>query len=244
MNMFRNLFMVCTGGVLLVGCALPPDPPVEDTLGSALVGVGQQPVANLNSPAAAKPDKPKKPTPEELEAIEDAKMERRILAMAHYAAGVAHRERGEGREATEEFYKAALADPTNEKIVMEVVQILLRSRQREKLFQLLIKATEDPDAPANIHALLAANYLERKKPDLAKAAAENAIRKGPKLIVGYKSLIQVYRQEVGKGAKRTAQIRKVLDRAMEQKEVSTPYQVDWRSCSLVILSWAKKLRTN
>jgi len=240
MNMFRNLFMVFTGGVLLVGCALPPDPPVEDTLGPALAGIGQQPVANLNTPAAAKPDKPKKPTPEELEAIEDAKMERRILAMAHYAAGVAHRERGEGREATEEFYKAALADPTNEKIVMEVVQILLRSRQREKLFQLLIKATEDPDAPANIHALLAANYLERKKPDLAKVAAENAIRKGPKLIVGYKSLIQVYRQEAGKGAKRTAQIRKVLDRAMEQKEVSTPYQVELALMLLGYLELDKK----
>ena len=108
-----------------MGCALPSDPPIEDTLGPALAGIGQQPVANLNTPAVAKPDKPKKPTPEELEAIEDAKMERRILAMAHYAAGVAHRERGEGREATEEFYQAALADPTNEKIVMEVVQILL-----------------------------------------------------------------------------------------------------------------------
>ena len=226
MNMFRNLFMVFTGGVLLVGCALPSDPPVEDTLGPALARIGHQSVANLNTPAAAKPDKPKKPTPEDLEAIEDARMERRILAMAHYAAGVAHRERGEGREATEEFYQAALADPTNEKIVMEVVQILLRSRQSEKLFQLLIKATKDPEAPANIHALLAANYLERKKPDLAKVAAENAIRKGPKLIVGYKSLIQVYRQEAGKGAKRTAQIRKVLDRAMEQKEVSTAYQVE------------------
>ena len=117
MNMFRNLCVVFTGGVLLGGCALPSDPPIEDTLGPALAGIGQQPVANLNTPAVAKPDKPKKPTPEELEAIADAKMERRILAMAHYAAGVAHRERGERKEASEEFYQAALADPTNEKIV-------------------------------------------------------------------------------------------------------------------------------
>jgi len=218
--------MVFMGGLFLAGCALPADPPIEETLGPALAGAGQQLVANLNPPATLKPDKPKKPTPEELEAAEDAKMERRIRAMAHYAAGVAHRERGEGKEAVEEFYQAALADPTNEKVVMEVVQFLILSRQKDKLFQLLIKTTKDPEAPANLHALLAANYLERKKPELAKVAAENAIRKGPKLIVGYRSLVQIYRQEAKNGAKRNAHIRKVLDRAMTQTDVPAPYQVD------------------
>ena len=240
MNMFRNLFTVFTGGVWLVGCTLPADPPIEDTLGLALVGISQQPVANLDSAATTKPDKPKKPTPEELEAAEDAKMERRIRAMAHYAAGVAHRERGEGEEAVEEFYQAALADPTNEKVVMEVVQFLLLSRQKGKLFQLLVRATKDPEAPANLHALLAANYLERKKPELAKVASENAIRKGPKLIVGYKSLIQIYRQEAKNGARRTEQIRKVLDRAMTQTDVPAPYQVELALMLLGYLELDKK----
>ena len=91
--------MVFTGGLFLAGCALPADPPIEETLGPALAGTSQQLVANLDPPATPKPDEPKKPTTEELEAAEDAKMERRIRAMAHYAAGVAHRERGEGKEA-------------------------------------------------------------------------------------------------------------------------------------------------
>jgi tetratricopeptide (TPR) repeat protein len=232
--------MVVAGGLVHVGCALPVDPPVEETLGSILAGASQQPVANLDPPAIAQPDKPKKPTPEELEAAEDAKMERRIRAMAHYAAGVAHRERGERKEASEEFYHAALADPTNEKVVMEVVRFLLLSRQKDKLFQLLIKATKDPDAPANLHALLAATYLERKKPELAKVASENAIRKGPKLIVGYKSLMQIYRQETKDGAKRTKQIRKVLDRAMAQTDVPAPYQVELALMLLGYLELDKK----
>ena len=238
--MFRNLIMVVAGGLVHVGCALPVDPPVEETLGPILAGANQRSVANLDPPATSKPDKPKKPTPKELEAAEDVKIERRIRAMAHYAAGVAHRERGERKEASEEFYQAALVDPTNEKVVMEVVQFLLISRQKDKLFQLLIKATKDPDAPANLHALLAATYLERKKPELAKVASENAIRKGPKLIVGYKSLIQIYRQEAKDGAKRTKQIRKVLGRAMAQTDVPAPYQVELALMLLGYLELDKK----
>ena len=83
--------------------------------------------------------------------------------MAHYAAGVAHRERGEHKEAAEEFVQAALVDPSNNKVVMEVVRSLVVSRQKDKLFQLLTKATKDPEASANLHALLADIYLERKK---------------------------------------------------------------------------------
>jgi len=239
-NIFRNLIMIFTGGLLLAGCSLPADPPAEQTLGLALAGTIQQPVGHLDPPTTTKAAEPKKPTSEELEAAEDAKMERRIRSMAHYAAGVAHRERGEHKEAAEEFFQAALIDPANEKVVMEVVQFLVVSRQKEKLFQLLIKATKDPAAPANIHALLAAAYLERKKPELAKVAAENAIRKAPKLIVGYKSLIQAYRQEAKNGANRTGQIRKTLERAMTQTDVPAPYQVELALMLLGYLELDKK----
>ena len=60
-------------------------------------------------------------------------MERRIKAMAHYAAATAHRERGENDEALEEYYQAALADPTDQKVMMEVVQLLVMSRKQDKL---------------------------------------------------------------------------------------------------------------
>jgi len=219
---FRNLILGCTGGLLLVGCAAPPDPPVAQTLGPVLEGI-THPVFNLAPP---KKDSPKELTPEEKEAAEDAKIARRIDALAHYGAAVAHRERGEEKQAVEEFYKAALADPSNEKIVMEVVQILMVSRQGNKLFQLLVQATKDPEAPANLHALLAASYLDRKKPELAKVAANNAIRRGPKMIAGYKSLVQVYRHEIRTGAKRTKEIRKALDGALKQKDVKADFQVE------------------
>ena len=94
-------------------------------------------------------------------AAEDANMERRIKAMAHYAAATSHRERGENDEAFEEYYQAALADPTDQKVMMEVVQLLVMSRKQDKAFKLLIEATKNPAAPAELHA--ARRYLPGKE---------------------------------------------------------------------------------
>ena len=219
---FGYLTPVFVGALLHTGCALPPDPPVQQTLGPALEqsGLIEQPKPVSNGAPTTEL------TPEQKRAAEDANMERRIKAMAHYAAATAHRERGENDEAFEEYYQAALADPSDNKVMMEVVQLLVMSRKQDKAFKLLIEATKNPAAPAELHALLAATYLEKKKPDLAQAAANHAIKKAPKSIVGYKTLMQVFRYEMRQGAKRSKQIREVLDQARAQEGVSVPFQVE------------------
>jgi len=216
---FRNLLLGCTGGLLSVGCVLPDERPAGESLNEAWAKT--QPVYFLDD----KKDKPKELTPEEKQAKEDEKIAKRFQALAHYSAALAHKERGEEKEALTEFYKAATADPSNEKIVMEVVQLLIANRERNKLFQLLIQATKDPDAPARLHAMLAATYLDRKKPDLAKVAAKNAIRRDPKGIAGYRTLIQIYQSEIRAGQKRTKEIRTVLDDALKQEKVEAEFQI-------------------
>lgn len=217
-----HLVLTCAIALLPMGCALPPDPPAHQTLGPALEQSG---LIAQNTPVSNDPPV-KELTPAEKQAAEDAQMERRIKAMAHYAAATAHRERGENDEALQEYYQAALADPTDRKVMMEVVQLLVMSRKQDLAFKLLIEATKDPAAPAELHALLAATYIEKKKPDLARAAAEHAIKKAPKSIIGYKTLMQVFRYEMRQGAKRTQQIRKILDQARAQKDVGTAFQIE------------------
>ena len=219
-DMFRNLTMVLAGGLCLGGCARPIDPPASETFGAALDSV-----QHVNAGPGDKP-KDSEQAKKDKDAAEDAKIEKRIRAMAHYAAGVAHRERGELKEATEEFYQAALADPSDKKVVTEVIQMLLVTRQQAKIFQLLVQATKDPNATAELHALLAAAYLERKKPDMAKLAAENAIRRDPKAIEGYKSLVQAQRALHKEAGKRKKAIRSTIDRALKQTKTSVPFQVD------------------
>ncbi len=204
------------------GCAAPSDPPATETAGLALEKAG---IIEDVSRKQVKTPSEKKLTPEQKAAAEEAQMERKIRAMAHYAAAIAHRERGEDQEALDEFYKAALANPSDQKIMMEVVQTLVAARQRDKAFKLLVEATKKPTAPAELHALLAAAYLEKKKPELAKAAANHAIRKAPQSIVGYKTIMQVFRYEMRNGAKRTKQIKEVLDQAIAQKDTTTPFQI-------------------
>ena len=156
----------------------------------------------------------------------EANEEREFQALKHLAAAQSHLERGEEQEALEEYYKAALANPSDKKVVMEVVQRLVVNRQRDKAFKLLVEATKSPAAPAELHGLLAASYLEKKKPDLAKQSAEQAINKSPKSIVGYKAMMQVYRYEIQKGEQRINQIRGVIDKALKQKEVTAPFKIE------------------
>ena len=73
---------------------------------------------------------------------------------------------------------------------MEVVQLLVMSRKQDKAFKLLIEATK-PGRTRRTHALLAATYRKRKNPN-SPAAAKHAIKKAPKSIVGYKTLMQVF----------------------------------------------------
>ena len=66
---FGYLTLVFVGALLHIGCALPPDPPVQQTLGPALEqsGVIEQPKPVSNGTPA------KELTPEEKQAAEDAK---------------------------------------------------------------------------------------------------------------------------------------------------------------------------
>ena len=123
---FRNLILGFTGGLLLVGCAGPPDPPAGETLNEAWARA--HPVIFKDQDG-----KPKALTPEERQAKEDAKIERQIEALAHYGAALAHRERGEEKKALEEFYKAAVADPSNEKIVMVFLQPCINGNTHQRI---------------------------------------------------------------------------------------------------------------
>ena len=195
---FRNQLMVFAGSLVLAACAWSGAVP----------------------PPEAKPD------PEVERIAENAAIERRIRSMAHYAAATAAMERGQRAEALEEFEQAALADPTNEKIVLEVVRMLLAQKQFDKVLALLVKATINPKAPAKMHALLAVAYSQKGKLDLARIAAESAIREAPGSILGYKTLVQVYEKEMKGGAKRLPQIRQVLDKAFAQKKPPIAFQVE------------------
>jgi tetratricopeptide (TPR) repeat protein len=156
----------------------------------------------------------------------------RTEAHARYAAAILHEQNEEFELAAEEYYRAALADPSNEELVLEVAGRLLRFRPsekpedktaelRHKVVELLKKASADPDASGLVFARLGLAYSLVGKKDLAIDANRQAIKRMPGSLSGYQYLAQIYLQggQLDDGLK-------VLDEAARQPNVDAAFLID------------------
>lgn len=156
----------------------------------------------------------------------------RTESHAHYVAAILHEQNDEPELAAEEFYKAAMADPSNESIVMEASGRLIRFRQgdkpdeksvamREKAAELLKRATTKPQASGALFARLALVYSMMGKRELAAEASRKAIEKSPESLSGYQYLAQLYLQ----GNQAEAGL-KVLDEAAKQPSPDAGFLIE------------------
>lgn len=121
-------------------------------------------------------------------------MEKRVEALARFAAGVSGELREQPDEALDQFYKSVLADPTNEPLVIDVARRLIRKKQFEKAVEILNKSAEQAGSTGFVDALLGIAYQQAGKPEQAIAASRRAIAKLPKAILGYQNLATIYLQ--------------------------------------------------
>ena len=161
---------------LLICCALAAG--CKTRLGQALAYRGP----NV-SPRIALADEP-----------DDREMEKTAQAHAHYAAGVIAEMNQQSEVALEEFYKAAINDPSDEKLTIELSRKLLQSKQPERAIELLTKSSERPKASASIFAQLGLAYAQAGKTDQAISANRGAIKRDPRSLIGYQNLYVLYSQ--------------------------------------------------
>lgn len=121
-------------------------------------------------------------------------MEKRVEALARFAAGVSGELREQPDEALDQFYKSILADPSNEPLAVDVARRLIRKKETEKAIEVLSKCAEQPGATGFVDALLGVAYLQANKPDQAIIASRRAVAKLPNTILGYQTLSQIYLQ--------------------------------------------------
>jgi tetratricopeptide (TPR) repeat protein len=121
-------------------------------------------------------------------------MEKRVEALARFAAGVSGELREQPDEALDQFYKSILADPTNEPLVIDVARRLIRKKESEKAIEVLSKCAEQRAATGFVDALLGIAYQQAGKTDLAIAASRKAIVKLPKALLGFQNLTTIYLQ--------------------------------------------------
>ena len=158
---FDNLgivLLLCAGGLLLAGCGTAPSQPKPSAHGA--LSAPQKPEANA-----------------EQADYSAAAVERRTSAHAHYAAAVLHDWDEEPELAAAEYLKAALADPGNETLAIEVSQRLLQLKQHEQALELLTKATAQPSASGALFARLGLIYSLLGKKEQAIEANKTAIKK-------------------------------------------------------------------
>ena len=148
-------------------------------------------------------------------------IEARTASHAHYAAAVLHEMNDEPEGAAEEFFKAAMADPSNEGLVLEASGRLLRFKKHDQTVELLNKAAARPEAGGPLLARLGLAYSVMGKRDLAIAANRKAIQKSPKSILGYQYLAQIHLQ-----ADQKDEGLKVLDEALKQGGTDAGFLID------------------
>jgi len=211
-QIFRLYLPVLLVGLWGVACAVTDEPSVEEAL------------AELLAPPA--PPTLIKPTPDtlpviDLQPVEDAATERRVQAMAHYSAGLSHELNRRKKEALQEYFKAGMADSTDEKLVLRVSRKLIEEKDSHHATLLLIKATEGGDISADLHTWLGIAYAREGKLDLAIISSEAAIRKNPLAMQGYKNLCRIYSE-----TKRSKKWKKTLEEAGDINDPSAIFLVE------------------
>jgi tetratricopeptide (TPR) repeat protein len=155
------------------------------------------------------------------EAEEEADLERRAEAHAHFAAAVSADLNDAPDRAAEHLYQAAVADLTNVDLVMRAAARLLQADLKEQAVGLLERATALPGAPGPLWATLGAACQELDRTDLATRAYQTALERSPQLLAAYRGLALLLAR-----ARQPAEARRVLDRAASQAVEDPAYYIE------------------
>jgi tetratricopeptide (TPR) repeat protein len=197
--MLRRYWLWClalaASGALMVGCGAVPSHPQA---------------SQKDNPTAAR----KRELTDELAAAKAAK------AHAHYAAGVIHEMNDEAQAALGEYDQAALNDPGNESLILEVSRRFLQNKQPEKALEIVTRAAAQPGASGEIYARLGLIYSQLGKNEQAASANRTALTKSPDSLAGYQNLFLNYLQ-----SKQPQEALKVLDEAAVQPKPDAEFLV-------------------
>lgn len=147
--------------------------------------------------------------------------EKIVEAHAHYALGMIYDLDEQPELAREELSKAALADPSNADLVLELTRDYLQQKQPEKAIELLLHATALPDASGVLFARLAMVYSQLGKDEQAIAAAQTAIKRDAAALEGYRVLFAIQLQRG-----RPKEALKVLDQAARLPDSSAEFDIE------------------
>lgn len=158
--------------------------------------------------------------PEEEKAAEKA-FNDRVEALARFATGISKELNNKSDEALEEFSKSVKADPSNERLTLDVARRLIRKQQVKEAIEILESVRSKKDSSGILDAVLGAAHHQNKNSEKALETSASAIEKDPKILLAHRTLFQIYNSQ-----KKNADALGVLKRAAEVEEVPTLFTVD------------------
>ena len=171
-------------------------------------------------PRALRPDRRRAPLRPKRELAEEKALAKAAEAHAHYARGVIHEMNEEQEAASEQYFAAALLDPGNEFLILEVSRRFLHNKQPEKALEIVERAAAQPKATGEIYARLGLIYAQLGKTDQAISANRQAIIRSPDSLDGYQNLFLNYLRN-----KQPQEALKVLDEATARPEPDAEFLI-------------------
>lgn len=159
-----------------------------------ILALGALSISGCNSTRNSKSGSAQGRLQAEAHAAAEAKIasERRAEALARFATGISYELKDQSELALEQFRRSALADPTNERLVLDLARRYAQTKDHDKSVEVLSNAASQPQASGNIFSSLARAYLAIGKTNLAVTASQAAIKRSPAMISGYQTLTEIF----------------------------------------------------
>jgi tetratricopeptide (TPR) repeat protein len=132
-------------------------------------------------------------------------------AFAHFAAGESSFDNNDAAGTLKQWEAAALADPSNEGLAIEVAGQLLQAKQNDEALAVLSKSAKRPDASAALLGWLARVQLMANHVNQSMATSKLAIQRQPDELDGYEGCVSVLFQQ-----KRWAEALRTIHRAARE----------------------------
>jgi tetratricopeptide (TPR) repeat protein len=132
-------------------------------------------------------------------------------AFAHFAAGESDFDNDDPAGTLRQWDAAALADPSNERLVIDVAGQLIQNKENEKALAVLSKSASRTNASAAVLAWLARAQLQTGRVGQALASSKLAIQQQPDALDGYECQLEVLLHD-----KQWAEAAKTIHRAGRQ----------------------------
>jgi tetratricopeptide (TPR) repeat protein len=190
-------------------------------LAAVVLGLAGCAVPSVSRPVAASPRAEDGKQARPADDYSPAAVQARTTSHALYTSAVLLVLDEQHERAAEEFFKAAMADLSNNSLTVEASSRLLGLSKVDRAIELLTNATARAGASGAVYARLGRAYAIVGKREMALEANRKAIKKSPGLFAGYQYLADDFLQN-----KQTNQAMNVLEEAARQPKVDAGFLIE------------------